>query len=131
MRQTMLGFCIFAAACSTQPGSPIAPSSGAGVIGAQPQVKDGAGVAGTQQRANSGAANVEVTFTKWIPTFPALAGVTGGDVPGTFAGEVLILSTTARWLRSRPNMRSSAPTRGTLSSRLSKGRKTIRRRRRC
>jgi hypothetical protein len=85
----MLGFCIFAAACSTQPGSPIAPSSGAGVIGAQPQVKDGAGVAGTQQRANSGAANVEVTFTKWIPTFPTLAGVTGGDVPGTFAGEVL------------------------------------------
>lgn len=74
MRQAILGFCVFTAACSSQPSSPTAPS---GV----------AGVAGTQ--ANGGAANVEVTFTKWVPAFPALAGVTGGDVPGTFAGAVL------------------------------------------
>ena len=76
MRQAMLVFCIFAAACSSQPGSPTAPS---GV----------ASVAGTQMQANGGAANVEVTFTKWVPAFPTLVGVTGGDVPGTFAGEVL------------------------------------------
>ena len=72
MRQAMLGFCIVAAACSSQPFSP----SGLG------------GVAGTQAQANGGA-NVEVTFTKWVPAFPTLAGVTGGDVPGTFAGAVL------------------------------------------
>jgi hypothetical protein len=30
-----------------------------------------------------------VTFTKWITAYPAMAGVTGGDVPGTFAGAVL------------------------------------------
>ena len=31
-----------------------------------------------------------MTFTKWSTGgFPGLAGVTGGDVPGTFAGSVL------------------------------------------
>ena len=73
MRQAILGFCIFTAACSSQPISPTVPS--------------GTGVAGTQ--ANGRAANVEVTFTKWVPAFPTMAGVTGGDVPGTFAGAVL------------------------------------------
>lgn len=76
MRQAVLGFCIFAAACSSQSFSPTAPSGLAGV-------------AGTQAQGTGGAANVEVTFTKWVPAFPTLAGVTGGDVPGTFAGAVL------------------------------------------
>jgi hypothetical protein len=76
MRQAMLGFCIFAAACSRQPFSPTAPSGLAGVAAAQAQ-------------ANGQSANVEVTFTKWVPAFPTLAGVTGGDVPGTFGGAVL------------------------------------------
>ena len=76
MRQAILGFCIFAAACTSQPASPTAPS---GLVG----------VAATQAQANGRTANVEVTFTKWVPAFPTLAGVTGGDVPGTFAGAVL------------------------------------------
>ena len=33
--------------------------------------------------------NVEVTFTKWVTTFPDMAGFTGGDVVGTYAGEIL------------------------------------------
>ena len=73
MKYAILGFSLFAAACS-QPLSPSAPSIA------------GAGGAQTQAR---GGANVEVTFTKWVPAFPTLAGVTGGDVPGTFAGAVL------------------------------------------
>jgi hypothetical protein len=32
---------------------------------------------------------LEVTFTKWVPSFPTLEGYTGGDVAGTLAGEVL------------------------------------------
>jgi hypothetical protein len=32
---------------------------------------------------------IEVTFTKWITTYPLMAGFTGGDVPGDFVGEVL------------------------------------------
>lgn len=32
---------------------------------------------------------VEITFTKWVTTAPLLAGFTGGDVVGIFAGEVL------------------------------------------
>ena len=75
MRQAMIGFCIFTAACSSQPFSPTAPSVLAGVAGAQTQA--------------TGGASVEVTFTKWIAGFPAMAGITGGDVPGTFAGTVL------------------------------------------
>jgi len=34
--------------------------------------------------------NVENTFTKWITTYPNMAGVVGGDVGrGTYAGEIL------------------------------------------
>ena len=75
MRYAFIGLCIITAACSSQPLSPTSPSGVAGV--------------GAQTQANGGAANVEVTFTKWVPAFPTLAGVTGGDVPGTFAGAVL------------------------------------------
>ena len=74
MRHAFIGLCIFTAACSGQPVSPTSPSGVAGV-GAQTQA--------------SGGRPVEVTFTKWVTAFPAMAGVTGGDVPGTFAGTVL------------------------------------------
>ena len=64
-------------ACSSQPASLTAPSGVASVVG-------------TQTQANGGAANVEVTFTKWVePAFPVFAGVAGGDVPGDFAATVL------------------------------------------
>ena len=77
MKQAVLGFCVFAVACSSQPASLTAPSAVASVVG-------------TQTQANGGAANVEVTFTKWIePAFPAFVGVAGGDVPGDFAATVL------------------------------------------
>ena len=81
MRHAFIGLCILTAACSGQPFSPTSPSGAAGVAGAQTQA--------------NGGANVEVTFTKWgvpgaiPPTLGLLAGVTGGDVPGTFAGAVL------------------------------------------
>ena len=75
MRNAFICLCIFTAACSGQTSSPTSPSGVAGGAAAQTQA--------------SGGTNVEVTFTKWITGFPAMAGVTGGDVPGTFAGTVL------------------------------------------
>ena len=75
MRHAFLGLCLFTAACSGQTFSPTSPSAIAGVPGAQTQAR--------------GGANVEVTFTKWVAGFPALAGITGGDVAGAFAGAVL------------------------------------------
>jgi len=36
--------------------------------------------------------HIEVTFTKWFTTFPDMTGFTGGDVAGTFAGQVLSVS---------------------------------------
>jgi hypothetical protein len=75
MRYAFIGLCLFTAACSGQSSSPTSPSGVAGGAGAQTQA--------------NGGANVEVTFTKWITSYPAMAGVTGGDVPGTFAGAVL------------------------------------------
>jgi len=74
MRHAFIGICLFSAACSGQPLSPTSPS---GVAGASAQAQA------------SGGVPVNVTFTKWITVYPALAGVTGGDVPGTFAGTVL------------------------------------------
>ena len=36
----------------------------------------------------------DITFTKWVTSFPNMAGVVGGDVgTGTFAGEILNIST--------------------------------------
>lgn len=75
MRHAFLGLCLFTVACSGQTSSPTSPSGIAGVPGAQTQAR--------------GGANVEVTFTKWVTSFPALAGITGGDAAGTFAGAVL------------------------------------------
>ena len=74
MRHAFIGLCIFTAACSSQSLSSTSPSGVAGAGG---------------QAQRSGGSPIEVTFTKWITTFPAMAGVTGGDVPGTFAGAVL------------------------------------------
>jgi hypothetical protein len=76
MKQAFLGFCVFAVACSSQPASLTAPSAVASDVG-------------TQTQAKGGAANVEVTFTKWVTAFPAFVGVAGGDVPGDFAATVL------------------------------------------
>jgi hypothetical protein len=45
-------------------------------------------VPGTETRGNKHRRPVEVTYTKWITTFPLMEGFTGGDVPGVFAGEV-------------------------------------------
>jgi hypothetical protein len=77
MRQLMLGFCILAAACSSEPGSATTPSA----------VPD---AAATQTQAKGGAGNIEVTFTKWIDqAFPKFIGVAGAGRPGTFAATVL------------------------------------------
>lgn len=41
----------------------------------------------------------ENTFTKWISSYPAMAGVVGGDVGhGTYAGEILSLTVTGTGL---------------------------------
>src|SRR5262245_881930 len=74
MRHAFIGLCILTVACSSQPVSPTSPA-GVSAVGAQAQ--------------GTGGKPVEVTFTKWSTGFPGLAGVTGGDVPGTFAGTVL------------------------------------------
>lgn len=48
----------------------------------------GTGVTSADSHRDRAAA--ENTFTKWITTFPAMAGVVGGDVgAGAFAGEIL------------------------------------------
>jgi hypothetical protein len=51
---------------------------------------------GPKQEASSvnsaAAAPVEITFTKWFTTFPNMTGFTGGDVAGTFTGQILSLN---------------------------------------
>ncbi len=74
MRYAFIGLCILTAACSGQSFSPISPSGVAGMA--------------AQTQANGGPP-IEVTFTKWSTGFPGLAGVTGGDAAGLFAGTVL------------------------------------------
>jgi len=74
MRTLILGLCVFSAACGSQlSSSPTAPSNSATVTANQ----------------TAGGPPVEVTFTKWITTYPGMAGFTGGDVVGSYAGEIL------------------------------------------
>ena len=113
MRHAFIGLCIFTAACSGQTSSPTSPSDGAGVAAAQTQA--------------SGGAPVEVTFTKWgtASCSDAYGALTGGDVPGTFAGSVLsrdAVRERARSFSSRPGTRSLPPIRRIRSLRTSKGR---------
>lgn len=45
-------------------------------------------------KGNRHHGDADVTFTKWITTFPNMAGVVGGDVgDGPFAGEILKIGT--------------------------------------
>jgi hypothetical protein len=48
-----------------------------------------AGQPEAQQAIIQGSRPVEVTFTKWVTTGTFLAGIAGGDIDGTFVGEVL------------------------------------------
>jgi hypothetical protein len=74
MRYSMiLGLCIVAAACENTGSRATAPSPSA--------------ITATQ--AQRTPRPIEVTFTKWVTTFPDMAGFTGGDVDGMFEGEVL------------------------------------------
>jgi hypothetical protein len=93
MRHAFIGLCILSAACSGR--SPTLPSGLAGVE-ARPQTSDGTRSVGPSRNGSFEIASsaapmdpVEVTFTKWITAYPAMAGVTGGDAAGTFAGAVL------------------------------------------
>jgi hypothetical protein len=46
----------------------------------------------TPVNPSSATPHIEVTFTKWFTTFPDMTGFTGGDVAGSFAGQVLSVS---------------------------------------
>ena len=72
MKHAFIGLCMFTVACSGQSLSPTSPSAG---LNAQTEAR--------------GGPPVEVTFTKWVTAFPSMAGITGGDAVGTFAGTVL------------------------------------------
>lgn len=79
MRHLMiLGLCVLGGACESHPGgAPTAPTHALIGATAQSPAQQGRG------------APVEVTFTKWVTAYPMMEGFTGGDVVGTYAGEVL------------------------------------------
>jgi hypothetical protein len=56
---------------------------------------------GPFNRGDDDRKDVDITFTKWITTFPLMAGFVGGDVVGGFSGEVLDARTTADLLIPR------------------------------
>jgi len=51
--------------------------------------------------AGDNNAPVNISFTKWVTTFPRMEGITGGDVHGVFVGEVL-----QRQVSVNPNLNS-------------------------
>jgi hypothetical protein len=71
----ILGLCVLGSACDS--------------AGSRPPTAPSASAAITANQQPGSARPVEVTFTKWITSYPAMAGRTGGAVAGTFEGEVL------------------------------------------
>ena len=71
MRYLMIfSLCLLAAACDGQPSRvPTGPSTAATTI--------------QTQNSKNAAPLVEVTYTKWLPVWPDMAGFTGGEVVGT------------------------------------------------
>jgi hypothetical protein len=78
MRHLLLvGLCVCGAACNSLSSSTPTGPTGAGAM------------TSSQTQAATAGRPVEVTFTKWIATPPQMAGFTGGDIPGTYAGTLL------------------------------------------
>ena len=72
----------------------VPPARASGPPDAQFAVAQGSILPGVLMPSSETARNrhrrhVNVTFTKWITTSPAMEGFTGGDIPGNFVGEVL------------------------------------------
>ena len=87
MRSLIFGVCVFAAACGTQPSS--SPTVSPVFASPTAPATSPASVTPRISSTLADSRNVEVTFTKWITTYPHMAGFTGGDVPGTYVGEIL------------------------------------------
>ena len=88
MRSIILGLCVFVVACSSQSStSPMAPSSLSATAASSGGMERM--TAPAIQSTLAGGNNVEITFTKWIATYPIMEGLTGGDVAGIYAGEIL------------------------------------------
>ena len=72
----------------------ISPALAGGPSDAQGAAPQGSSVPGfpvpsAETSRNKHHQPADVTFTKWVTTFPLMEGVTGGDAPGEFVGEVL------------------------------------------
>ena len=70
----------------------ISPALAGGPSDAQSAAPQGSSVPGfssAETSRNKHHQSADVTFTKWVTTFPLMEGITGGDVLGVFVGEVL------------------------------------------
>jgi hypothetical protein len=68
------------------------PSTLAGTPDAELAMAEGSRVPNrpsTEAATHNDRGPVEVTFTKWVTTFPLMQGFTGGDLAGDFVGEIL------------------------------------------
>jgi hypothetical protein len=72
---------------------PVSPSlagaPGGRIAGTQGSVFPGFPVPSKEAARDRHQGPVDISFTKWITTFPLMSGFTGGDVPGHFVGEIL------------------------------------------
>jgi hypothetical protein len=71
----------------------MSPAVAGGAPGVGPEMTQSSQVPGMLVSAKDKAGDkhgksIEVTFTKWITTYPLMAGFTGGDAVGDYAGEV-------------------------------------------
>ena len=88
--QSRVASCVIAVGLLLQ----MAPAQASAPPDAQLAVTQGSRVPGmpvpsTEITQHKDRGHVEITFTKWVTTFPLMEGFTGGDVAGDFVGEAL------------------------------------------
>lgn len=87
--QTLFASCVFAVVLVLQVAPSLAGAPDARLRLMQGSKFPGLPVSSTETARNTHHGPVDLTFTKWITTFPLMEGFTGGDVHGRFLGEVL------------------------------------------
>jgi hypothetical protein len=81
--------CVIAVALLLHVSPSLAGAPNAGLAMTQGSRLPGLPVPSTETARNGPRGPADITYTKWITTFPLMEGFTGGDVPGNFVGEVL------------------------------------------
>lgn len=87
--QSCVAWCVIGFVSLLQMSPAVAGTADAGPAMTQGSPFPGFPAPSANAERNKRRGRVDITFTKWVTASPLMEGVTGGDVPGAFVGEIL------------------------------------------